>query len=197
VVLQALGRKAYGLSPRADRFNYRRRQKSERDHMPYVAIERSRRMRMPELCGESITPAISIRFCALTLSWSNVRFALARFNQLKGEICRHRRTRRGRPFLSVARSLRLLLLLAVTLVSTPAWGTNNNPLLGAAPGAPPKGLNVLINTSAPPGAHLTYYGGRVVSSMQVVQVLWGSSGSYLPQVSLPINPVWPPSTKRC
>ena len=38
VILQALGRKADGLSPRANRFNYRRRQKSERDHMAYVAI---------------------------------------------------------------------------------------------------------------------------------------------------------------
>ena len=38
VVLQALGSEADGLSPSADRFNYRRRQKSERDHMAYVAI---------------------------------------------------------------------------------------------------------------------------------------------------------------
>ena len=38
VVLQALGRKAHGLLSRADRLNYRRRQKSERDHMAYVAI---------------------------------------------------------------------------------------------------------------------------------------------------------------
>ena len=38
MVLQALGRKAHGLLPCADRFNYRRRQKSERDHMAYVAI---------------------------------------------------------------------------------------------------------------------------------------------------------------
>jgi hypothetical protein len=38
VVLQALGRKVHGLSPHADRFNYRRRQQSERNHMAYVAI---------------------------------------------------------------------------------------------------------------------------------------------------------------
>ncbi len=36
--------------------------------------------------------------------------------------------------------------------------------------------------SAPAGARLTYFGGRVVSNMQVVQVLYGT-GSYLPQVS--------------
>lgn len=38
VILQALGRKAHGLSPGADRFNYRRRQESERDHMAYIAV---------------------------------------------------------------------------------------------------------------------------------------------------------------
>jgi hypothetical protein len=36
--------------------------------------------------------------------------------------------------------------------------------------------------TAPAGAHLVYYGGRVVSSAQVVQVLWGT-GSYVAQVS--------------
>ena len=38
------------------------------------------------------------------------------------------------------------------------------------------------NPTAPPaGAQLTYYGGRVVSNMQVIQVLWGT-GSYLSNV---------------
>ncbi|MDG0833206.1 beta strand repeat-containing protein [Roseateles saccharophilus] len=41
--------------------------------------------------------------------------------------------------------------------------------------------------SAPAGAHLTYYGGRVVSNMQVVQVLWGT-GSYLAQVQNTTTP---------
>jgi hypothetical protein len=36
--------------------------------------------------------------------------------------------------------------------------------------------------AAPAGAHLTYYGGRVVSNMQVVQVLYGT-GSYNAQVA--------------
>ncbi|HEX3765718.1 MAG TPA: kelch repeat-containing protein [Kofleriaceae bacterium] len=35
--------------------------------------------------------------------------------------------------------------------------------------------------SAPPGAHLQYFGGRVVSNIQVVQVIYGS-GSFLPEV---------------
>src|SRR5215831_17699265 len=38
------------------------------------------------------------------------------------------------------------------------------------------------NTSAPFGAHLEYFGGRVVSNIQVVQVLWGA-GNYIPQVT--------------
>ena len=38
VVLQALGRKAHGLSSHADRFNYCRRQESQWNHMAHVAI---------------------------------------------------------------------------------------------------------------------------------------------------------------
>jgi hypothetical protein len=36
--------------------------------------------------------------------------------------------------------------------------------------------------SAPPGAHLQYFGGRIVSNLQVVQVIYGT-GSYLPQIT--------------
>src|SRR5436190_19076845 len=38
------------------------------------------------------------------------------------------------------------------------------------------------STSAPFGAHLQYFGGRVVSNIQVVQVLYGA-GNYIPQVT--------------
>ena len=38
MILQALGRKAHGLSPATDRFNYSWRQESERYHVAYVAI---------------------------------------------------------------------------------------------------------------------------------------------------------------
>ncbi|MDQ6947249.1 MAG: hypothetical protein M3256_13495 [Actinomycetota bacterium] len=38
--------------------------------------------------------------------------------------------------------------------------------------------------SAPAGAHLTYYGGHVISNIQVVQVLYGA-GTYTPEVSDP------------
>ena len=41
--------------------------------------------------------------------------------------------------------------------------------------------------SAPAGAHLTYYGGRINGSTKVVQVLWGS-GSYLSNVSSTATP---------
>ncbi len=41
--------------------------------------------------------------------------------------------------------------------------------------------------SAPAGAHLNYYGGRVVSNMQVVQVIYGT-GSYLPQITSTASP---------
>src|ERR1700704_5282475 len=36
--------------------------------------------------------------------------------------------------------------------------------------------------AAPAGAHLTYFGGRVLSHVQVVQVIYGS-GTYLPQTT--------------
>jgi hypothetical protein len=41
--------------------------------------------------------------------------------------------------------------------------------------------------SAPSGAHLNYYGGRVVSNVQVVQVLYGA-GSYIPQITSTASP---------
>jgi hypothetical protein len=41
--------------------------------------------------------------------------------------------------------------------------------------------------SAPPGAHLQYFGGRIVSNIQVVQVIYGT-GSYIPQVTSTDSP---------
>src|SRR5262245_37906167 len=40
---------------------------------------------------------------------------------------------------------------------------------------------------APPGAHLQYLGGRIVSNVQVVQVLYGG-GNYLPQIATTASP---------
>ena len=58
----------------------------------------------------------------------------------------------------------------------------------AARSGPPRGIvpfvdnNASSNLRAAASASLTYYGGRVVSNMQVVQVLWGT-GSYLSNVT--------------
>jgi N-acetylneuraminic acid mutarotase len=41
--------------------------------------------------------------------------------------------------------------------------------------------------SAPPGAHLVYFGGRIVSNIEVVQVIYGA-GSYLPQITNTASP---------
>src|SRR4051812_47568655 len=40
---------------------------------------------------------------------------------------------------------------------------------------------------AEPGAHLTYFGGRVVSNIEVVQVLYGA-GAYAPEVARTSSP---------
>jgi hypothetical protein len=62
-------------------------------------------------------------------------------------------------------------------------------LRSIAGSAVPPGINRfgVKNFSAPPGAHLNYYGGRVVSNMQVVIVLWGS-GSYESHVTSTSTP---------
>jgi len=81
-----------------------------------------------------------------------------------------------------------LALIALLLFSAVAWGANNNPLLIGGPNTLPSMLVGRVRASAPLGAHLDYYGGRVVSNMQVVQVLWGtgaagsSNGQFLAQV---------------
>jgi len=43
------------------------------------------------------------------------------------------------------------------------------------------------NGSAPPGAHLNYHSGRIVSNIQVVEVVYGA-GSYIPQVTSTASP---------
>jgi hypothetical protein len=49
------------------------------------------------------------------------------------------------------------------------------------------GSGGLRAASAPSGAHLSYYGGRVVSNVQVVQVIYGP-GTYLPQTTGSVSP---------
>jgi hypothetical protein len=54
-------------------------------------------------------------------------------------------------------------------------------------GQPWRDPNERTPFTAPAGAHLTYFGGRVVSNIRVVQVLYGN-GSYLSQVSSTASP---------
>jgi hypothetical protein len=70
-----------------------------------------------------------------------------------------------------------LVLMALLLLPSMAWSANNNPLLVGGPNDLPNRTDAPDNlATSPPGAHLTYYGGRVVSNMKVVQVLWGTGG---------------------
>jgi hypothetical protein len=54
-------------------------------------------------------------------------------------------------------------------------------------GVPWRASNAPIGFAAPAGAHLTYFGGPVISNVHVVQVLYGN-GSYLPQVAQTTTP---------
>ncbi|HTD24630.1 MAG TPA: hypothetical protein VK738_18380 [Terriglobales bacterium] len=54
-------------------------------------------------------------------------------------------------------------------------------------GVPWRNPNGPIAFAAPAGAHLTYFGGPVISNVHVVEVLYGS-GAYLPQVSQTATP---------
>ena len=84
-------------------------------------------------------------------------------------------------------SLAFAVLLAA-LVPVVAMASNSNPFLVGGPGHPmPVGPQGLRPDSHPAGAHLTYYGGRVVSNAQIVIVLWGT-GSYISQVQSTVSP---------
>jgi hypothetical protein len=56
------------------------------------------------------------------------------------------------------------------------------PATGLPAGVTPKVPAGLTHTSAPAGAHLTYYGGKVISNVQVTQVLYGT-GTYTSEVT--------------
>ena len=70
-----------------------------------------------------------------------------------------------------------MVLMAMLTLSSAASGANSNPLLVGGPNALPVRQARPVKAAAPGGAHLTYYGGRVVSNLQVVQVLWGTGGA--------------------
>jgi hypothetical protein len=88
----------------------------------------------------------------------------------------------------ISTSWTAIVLTTLLMLSSSAWGSNNNPLLVGGPNSLPVGKLGAAKAAAPAGAHLTYYGGRVVSNLHVIQVLWGSgtagggNGQYLTQV---------------
>ncbi|MBZ5504100.1 MAG: hypothetical protein LAO78_01320 [Acidobacteriia bacterium] len=56
------------------------------------------------------------------------------------------------------------------------------PIHHGVPWRDPNTSAAAVGLAAPAGAHLTYFGGPIISNVQVVQVLYGS-GSYNPQVA--------------
>ncbi len=97
---------------------------------------------------------------------------------------------------SAARATALAVVLIVASAATSATsvdavtqGARTHTALGVnvrthqAPGAMPRSTSALRPaTISPPGSHLTYYGGPVLTGIKSVDVLWGS-GSYQPFVS--------------
>ncbi|HEY5029191.1 MAG TPA: hypothetical protein VIK39_12340 [Candidatus Angelobacter sp.] len=59
---------------------------------------------------------------------------------------------------------------------------SNTPILHGVPWRDPNTTGAVVGFAAPAGAHLTYFGGPIISNVQVVQVLYGS-GSYNAQVA--------------
>ena len=66
---------------------------------------------------------------------------------------------------------------------------NSHPVFHGTPWRDPNGpVQVpLVGNAAPAGAHLTYFGGPIISNVQVIQVLYGS-GSYNAQVAGTASP---------
>ncbi|MFI5399040.1 MAG: hypothetical protein ACHQ9S_26210, partial [Candidatus Binatia bacterium] len=87
------------------------------------------------------------------------------------------------------RAYRAAVTAVIIALLTPATAVanNSNPRLKGGPGHPLPVRPAGTVPAAPAGAHLTYYGGRVVSNLQVVQVIWGS-GSYLSNVTSTSSP---------
>ena len=92
------------------------------------------------------------------------------------------------PMLFVVLFLMCSALPTLAQVSQPTNPTGNE---AAAQPAHPKPRGVVlwrdpnagpVGFAAPAGAHLSYFGGPVISNVHVVQVLWGN-GSFAPQVS--------------
>jgi hypothetical protein len=81
--------------------------------------------------------------------------------------------------------LALPALAQVSQSSSPAGNLvvpSVTPMQHGVPWRDPNTNGAAVGFAAPPGAHLSYFGGPIISNVQVVQVLYGS-GSYNPQVA--------------
>jgi hypothetical protein len=85
-------------------------------------------------------------------------------------------------------------LAAMAQRSQPTPPSENKTAQTESTHAKPRGVVLMrdpnsnpVGFAAPAGAHLTYFGGPVISNVHVVQVLWGN-GSYAPQVSATTTP---------
>jgi len=76
---------------------------------------------------------------------------------------------------------------------TPGTSTQTQPAMSfqalhhGVPWRDPNGPAAAVGFAAPAGAHLTYFGGPIISNVQVIQVLYGS-GSYNPQIAGTTSP---------
>ena len=101
-------------------------------------------------------------------------------------------TNRGNRHLASGTSLALALVLSACGANAPANVTDEGADVSSrARGVTyktdsPRGAS-LRNGSAPAGAHLTYYGGRINAATQVVQVIWGT-GSYESHITSTATP---------
>jgi hypothetical protein len=67
------------------------------------------------------------------------------------------------------------------VTATPV-AVSTTPILHGVPWRDPNTTAAAVGFAAPPGAHLTYRGGPIISNVQVIQVLYGS-GSYNAQIA--------------
>ncbi len=111
---------------------------------------------------------------------------------IAGAICRLIRMHGAALFRAsgaVCRASMVVAMMLALLTPMSARAHHSNPHLTGGPGHPLPVRSGGASLSAAQGipARLYYYGGRVVSNLQVVQVLWGN-GNYLSTVSSVTTP---------
>lgn len=73
------------------------------------------------------------------------------------------------------------LFVVLCIIASDRNAAAQTPMQHGVPWRDPSPTNSTV-FAAPPGAHLSYFGGPVISNVHVVQVLYGS-GSYNAQVA--------------